>query len=256
VQPAEIHKIFEDAFNRGDVDALTALYEPTGVLVLGGQRLVGRDAIRQGLLDVMVPGAQMTLETQSVTESEDGQAILHGKWSIKPGTNGRSTEVVRKQPDGSWLFIMDQPHTAARTLVDIVMSAEPRLLAFDDQTVALIPRPGVWSKKELLGHLIDSASNNHQRFVRLQLADDLHLPKYEQEGWVRVQGYQTSDWLLLLQFWRNYNLHLANVISTATPESLTHTARIGDGEPVTLQFLIDDYLAHLQHHLTELLKPL
>jgi hypothetical protein len=144
----------------------------------------------------------------------------------------------------------------AGTLSGVVLGAERRLLEFSDVDAGRMAAPGVWTKKELLGHLIDSASNNHQRFVRLQLADDLRLPKYEQEGWVRVQRYQATDWASLIELWRAYNLHLARVIRDAAPETLGHTCRVGDGEPVTLQFLMEDYLAHMEHHLKELLKPL
>lgn len=141
----------------------------------------------------------------------------------------------------------------AEQLVNAIAAADLRLRDFDDSAAAHKTAAGVWSKKELLGHLIDSASNNHQRFVRLQLADDLRLPKYEQEGWVRVQGYQTADWISLIALWRAYNLHLARLIRDAAPDALQHTCRVGDGEPVTLQFLMEDYVAHLEHHLLQLL---
>ena len=134
-----------------------------------------------------------------------------------------------------------------------IAAADLRLREFDESTAALKPNPEAWSKKELIGHLIDSASNNHQRFVRLQLADDLRLPKYEQEGWVRVQGYQTTDWISLVSLWRAYNLHLARLIRDANPDALQHTCKLGDGERVTLQFLMEDYVVHLEHHLLQLL---
>jgi len=141
----------------------------------------------------------------------------------------------------------------AEQLVNVIAAADTRLRDMDESLAAKKTEPGVWSKKELLGHLIDSASNNHQRFVRLQLADDLRLPKYEQEGWVRVQGYQTADWVSLIALWRAYNLHLARLIRDVSPEALAHTCHVGDGDEVTLQFLMEDYLAHLEHHLLQLL---
>lgn len=86
----------------------------------------------------------------------------------------------------------------AEPLVSVIAAADLRLQGLDESTAARKTAPEVWSMKELLGHLIDSASNNHQRFVRLQLADDLRLPKHEQEGWVRVQGSQAADWVALI----------------------------------------------------------
>ena len=137
----------------------------------------------------------------------------------------------------------------AEPLVSVIAAADLRLEGLDESTAAHKTAPEVWSMKELLGHLIDSASNNHQRFVRLQLADDLRLPKYEQEGWVRVQGYQAADWVSLIALWRTYNLHLARLIRDAAPDALQHTCRVGNGDPVTLQFLMEDYVAHLKHRL-------
>src|SRR6266481_1040377 len=85
-----------------------------------------------------------------------------------------------------------------------------------------IPRAaGKWSPKEIIGHLIDSASNNHQRFVRAQFSDDLLFQGYEQEQWVRVQCYKDEPWVLLVQLWRHYNLHLAHVMAAVPENALT-----------------------------------
>jgi hypothetical protein len=144
----------------------------------------------------------------------------------------------------------------AESLHGVVLDSERRLLEFSDTHAGRMASPGVWTKKEVLGHLIDSASNNHQRFVRLQLADDLQLPRYEQEGWVRVQHYQSTKWPSLIELWRAYNLHLVRVIRDAAPETLAHTCHVGDGDRVTLQYLMEDYLVHMEHHMKELLQPL
>ena len=123
--------------------------------------------------------------------------------------------------------------------------------------------PGRWSKKEILGHLIDSASNNHQRFVRAAFQEDLVFPGYKQDEWVRTQNYRDCPWADLVELWRLYNLQLARVMD-ATPEKLRlrKTARhnfhdIGfqkflAGEPVTLDGLMRDYVAHLDHHLAQI----
>jgi hypothetical protein len=144
----------------------------------------------------------------------------------------------------------------AASLAGVVRHVEPHLLEFSDSDAAHQSAPGVWTKKELLGHLIDSASNNHQRFVRMQLADNLRLFKYAQEDWVKIQHYQSTDWTALIELWRAYNLHLARIIAEVRPETLGHTCMLNDSEPMTLQFLMEDYLVHMEHHLKELLKPL
>ena len=111
---------------------------------------------------------------------------------------------------------------------------------------------GGWSSKQVLGHLIDSASNNHQRFVRALLADELSFPKYEQESWVHVQSYQDERWSDLVALWTFYNRHLLHLIRRMPEESLAKQCRIGDNAPMTLGELAADYLVHLEHHLTQL----
>ena len=117
--PAEMHTLFRQAFNLGDVEALIALYEPNAVLVVDGKKLIGRESIRKALESFLARRGRMTLETRAVVESQHGLAVLHGGWVIEPpmgmgteiATRGLSTEVVRKQPDGTWLFVIDSPYT-------------------------------------------------------------------------------------------------------------------------------------------------
>jgi uncharacterized protein (TIGR02246 family) len=117
--PAEIHTLFRSAFNLGDVEALIALYEPDAILVVGGNRVLGRAEIRKALEHMLLRQGRMTLETRAVVESQQGLAVLHGSWVVEPATGtgaelttrGLSTEVVRRQPDGTWLFVIDNPYT-------------------------------------------------------------------------------------------------------------------------------------------------
>jgi hypothetical protein len=120
-----------------------------------------------------------------------------------------------------------------------------------------------WSAKQIIGHLIDSAANNHARFVLAQLKDDLLFPGYEQDGWVRVQQYQRAPWPQLVDLWRAYNLHLAHVMSWVPQEKLTtqytqHSLQtiafetVSAKEPVTLEYLMKDYVVHLKHHLSQI----
>ena len=119
-KPGEIHTLFRQAFNLGDVDALSALYEPNAVLVVDGNEVTGRDDIRKALENILARRGRMTLETRAIVESH-GLAVLHGGWAIEPpkgmgvqiATHGLSTEVVRQQPDGTWLFVIDNPYTPA-----------------------------------------------------------------------------------------------------------------------------------------------
>jgi hypothetical protein len=111
-----------------------------------------------------------------------------------------------------------------------------------------------WSRKEELGHLIDSASNNHLRFVQGALQPEYRGPGYDQHACVQLHGYQDLSWADVLALWRSYNLLLAELIARIPADKLTTPCIIGDGAPVTLRFVIEDYILHLRHHVDHILR--
>jgi hypothetical protein len=137
-------------------------------------------------------------------------------------------------------------------LLRVVNSAEEilRLVSAGESSAPILA--GGWSRRQVLGHLIDSASNNHQRFVRASLQDSLEFPGYDQNGWARLEAAEEADWSLLVALWANYNRYLAHVIARLPPAKLEVPCRIGQSAPVTLQFLAEDYLAHMVHHLAQI----
>lgn len=137
-------------------------------------------------------------------------------------------------------------------LVRVVEIAEPTLRKVSEAESNMPVLKGGWSRKQVIGHLIDSASNNHQRFVRAALQGSLEFPRYDQDGCVRVQAVQSAPWPLLVTLWANYNLYLSHVIAHLPAAQLESVCRIGENEPVTLQFLAEDYLSHLLHHLGQI----
>jgi hypothetical protein len=140
----------------------------------------------------------------------------------------------------------------SQRLLRLVDAAEPVLLGVSERASAQPVLSGGWSRKQVIGHLIDSASNNHQRFVRASLQPSLDFPGYDQDGNVRVQAIQEADWRLLVGLWAAYNRFLAHVIAHLPSSKLETVCRIGSGEPVTLGFLAEDYLTHLVHHLGQI----
>jgi len=144
-----------------------------------------------------------------------------------------------------------------------VESGFVRLQGISEEQSAIATAEGKWSIREIIGHLIDSAANNHQRFVRAQFTDDLVFSGYDQEKWVKVQAYTEEPWENLVQLWRLYNLHLVHVIAripeptltlTRTKHSLDRIAleTISSDRAVTLEYLVRDYLRHLKHHLKQI----
>jgi hypothetical protein len=146
--------------------------------------------------------------------------------------------------------------TTSERIREIVLAAKPELLKIPPEIASKKPTPDTWSKKEILGHLIDSASNNHQRFVRgaQDIAGD--FPTYNQNRWVEVQHYNDMNWADLIEFFSQYNLHICRVIESLPEEVLKNLCNIGKENPVTLEFVIEDYVRHLGHHVDQILGPL
>jgi hypothetical protein len=133
-----------------------------------------------------------------------------------------------------------------------VAEEEPRLRAISDSAAGA--RSGeAWSAKQELGHLVDSATNNRVRFIRAVIEDQFSGPGYEQRKWVDLGGYADMPWPDLLDLWKALNLALATVVDRIPPERLPAKCRVSDVE-VTLEFLVDDYIRHLQHHLDHILS--
>ena len=131
---------------------------------------------------------------------------------------------------------------------------------------AAVPRaPGKWSRKEIVGHLIDSASNNHQRFVQAQFTDELLCSTYDQDAWVRAQRYGEAQWSELVSLWALFNEHLARVMVAIPaeprmkPRARHNLDQVAFGtfpasQPVTLEQFMHDYVVHLEHHLAQILE--
>lgn len=134
-----------------------------------------------------------------------------------------------------------------------VDAALPKLRAISDDRAAAAITAGKWSRKQVLGHLIDSATNNHQRFVRLQADTGLSLPGYAQDHWVSSQFYGERAWPDIIELWASYNRHLAHVIAHIPDAKGSVPCTVGDSGPLTLRAVALDYVGHVQHHLRQIL---
>ena len=147
---------------------------------------------------------------------------------------------------------------------ETIETASARLLEISDERSAVPRVEGKWSRKQIIGHLIDSAANNHSRFVRAQFNDELVFAGYEQEAWVDSQQYQEKDWNELVQLWKLYNRHILHIMKV-TPEetrmklrskhnlNVIASDKLSPDEPVTLDWFMRDYVDHMKKHLGQIL---
>ena len=146
-----------------------------------------------------------------------------------------------------------------------VEDASKRMMEISDEKSANHAAPGKWSRKQIVGHLIDSAANNHQRFVRGQHKDDLVFQGYDQEAWVSSQDYQSESWTELVQLWKHYNLHIAHVISRIPvdtlkkprhPHSLDQIAwkYVEKDQPTSIEYVFTDYIGHMKSQLDQIFR--
>jgi len=150
----------------------------------------------------------------------------------------------------------------AAELRRLVTAYGERLSSLPQSVLRRRPAPGKWSIAEIIGHLVDSASNNHQRFIRGRWQDALVFSGYEQDDWVTAQRYQEADWRTVLDLWKAFNLHIAWVMEQ-TPaverkkEYIKHNfdqiafRPMPVGAPATLDWFMEDYVEHLKHHLKQ-----
>ena len=147
------------------------------------------------------------------------------------------------------------PNQLAHQFRDELNVLHATLLALPPELAGTPWRDGGWTRKQIVGHLLDSATNNRQRFVRASIDGQYTGPGYAQDAWVAAHGYANQPWDTLLQWWRVEHEILAAAVDHIPEERLEASCTVGAGEPVTLRFLIEDYLAHQRWHFAQLAKP-
>lgn len=140
-----------------------------------------------------------------------------------------------------------------KRLNDLTRLIPPLLSSINEKDFSYKASAEKWSKKEILGHLIDSAANNHQRFVRLQFEHEPVI-SYNQNNWARFSYHQTTPTDSLIKFWTGYNKHLLHIISEIPEKYYPNICVMSTGDRVSLEFLITDYVKHQEHHLKQIVN--
>ena len=134
-------------------------------------------------------------------------------------------------------------------LQELIDRLPARLQALASDKVERKPAPDAWSAKEELGHLLDSAANNHQRIVRTQLEEKPAMPSYDGDAWVALHHYQRRDWQSLIDRWVALNRQLLAAAEAVPDSAWSRLCTIADSGPLTLQGVFDDYIHHMLQHL-------
>ena len=137
-------------------------------------------------------------------------------------------------------------------LNEIVNASSEQMKKLSPQDWEFRTAPGKWSRKEILGHMIDSAANNHQRFVRAQYGDKTPI-SYDGNAWVKAEKPHEVPVGNLIGLWAFYNLHLAHIIANIPKEKYSVLFNADASEPKTLEWLVQDYVRHMVHHLKQIL---
>ncbi|HKR04262.1 MAG TPA: DinB family protein [Bacteroidia bacterium] len=129
----------------------------------------------------------------------------------------------------------------------------PKLKEFSEEVFSRKPAPAKWSKKEVIGHLTDSAANNIQRFVRMQY-ENVPFIIYAQNEWVDLQDYRNKNSSEIIQLWELLNRHIVHILKNVPEKNFLLLCKTNEPEPVTLLWLAEDYVKHLEHHLKQIVS--
>lgn len=142
-------------------------------------------------------------------------------------------------------------------MLQLIEAWEPRLLSLSEEITSNRRNNQNRTIRQILGHMVDSASNNTHRIVHLQYRENpMTFPNYATFGnndrWIAIQDYQNEDWHNLVQLWKFSNLHIVHVIRNVNAEKLENQWICGENEMITLRQNIEGYLPHFKLHLNEI----
>ena len=152
---------------------------------------------------------------------------------------------------------MNTFNTNNTRMLELMAAWEPRLSALSEDVVSNRRNSQNRNIKQILGHMVDSATNNTHRIIHLQYqGNPLIFPDYAALGnndrWIAIQNYQTENWIDLVQLWKYSNRHIIHVINNVNPDKLDNIWLSAIDEEVSLRNMINGYLSHFELHLNEI----
>jgi len=152
---------------------------------------------------------------------------------------------------------MNQFESSNQTILQLLEEWEPRLMALSEEIISGPTNSQNRSIRQILGHLVDSASNNTHRMIHLQYRENpMSFPNYATNGnnnrWIAIQDFQHENWQNLIQLWKYANLHLVHVIRNVDQTKLDNQWRSSETKLISLRENIEGYLPHFELHLREI----
>jgi hypothetical protein len=141
--------------------------------------------------------------------------------------------------------------STASKLETLINDYLPRLEDIGEEKLSYKPLPKKWSKKEIIGHLIDSAQNNIRRFIVAQYEDNPMI-RYDQDKWVAITNYQHMDTALVIELWYLLNKQVISILKNTSKEAAQRTSKTENIH--TIEWLAEDYTRHLKHHMHQVLE--
>lgn len=143
----------------------------------------------------------------------------------------------------------------SKELLELIEDFKSEFISIGENFASIKLSEDKWTLKEIIGHLVDSASNNHQRILRMKMTDHLNFPDYKNTQWLELQQHNRMKFADLLGLFYFYNKLLANIIENISEEELVHRWEV-QWDPkedfIILEALVKHYVVHMRGHFTHM----
>lgn len=243
-------RFYKKYWNQGYATESVKACVDLGLNSFGMETIVGRTMKENKSSIRVLEKIGLKYYRDSKYSGKEGVIYKIEKSELSQGENQELVPIEKNQVINPELSI-NKASTLSDALQTILSSYTPALFIISEAEFNYSPNQQKWSKKEILGHLIDSATNNHHRIIRAQ-QEEIPEISFEQNEWVALNHYKTMPSKQLISFWSNYNTHLVSLIKEIPEECFQNKCNTGTIENVSLEFVVSDYIRHLEHHLKQI----